>query len=88
MLLDEYQKAGDDGSSLNCSHLQQLLFHQHYEERIMGLLGALIPDVSKVLFTTDVCTVALCVVCFHVQYCVSLCVFIYAAIDIGGSDSH
>jgi len=25
-----------------------LLFWRHFEERIMGLLGALIPDVSKV----------------------------------------
>jgi len=35
------------------SEMQRLqLFQQHFEERIMGLLGALIPDVSKVCFSS------------------------------------
>ena len=38
-------------ASLNADVRRQLLFHRHFEERMMGLLGALIPDVSKVLQT-------------------------------------
>ena len=32
--------------------IQELLFQRHFEERMMGLLGALIPDVNKVLLTS------------------------------------
>jgi len=43
------------------------LFQQHFEERIMGLLGALIPDVSKVLLT--VCTITTVqLMCVHDQF--------------------
>jgi len=38
-------------ATLNADERQDLLFHLHFEERMMGLLGALIPDVSKVLLT-------------------------------------
>jgi len=39
-------------ATLNADERQDLLFHLHFEERMMGLLGALIPDVSKVLLTS------------------------------------